>query len=74
MSYEAIDGCLSPSGTLLYIYQNDLSAGATALPSTLQAEYEEWMGYRNIAAAKQNETDSYCTMAWIYKQWKDGNV
>lgn len=74
MSYEAIDGCLSPSGTLLYLYQNDLSAGATALPSTLQAELDEWQGYRNIVASKQNETDSYCTMAWIYKQWKDGNV
>jgi hypothetical protein len=74
MSYDAIDGCLSPSGTLLHIYQNDLSGAATELPADLQTHLDEWQTYRNYAAAKQNETDSYCAMAWIYKQWKDGII
>jgi len=59
------------SSLVLEIYQADLSAGASSLPSDLATIVQEFQDYRNMIANVQDETDTFCMPAWIYKQWKD---
>jgi hypothetical protein len=62
------------SSLVLEIYQADLSAGASALPADLASSVQCFQDYRNIIANVQDEADTFCMPAWIYKQWKDGLV
>jgi hypothetical protein len=66
---------ITPASSLvLELYQADLSAGASALPSTLATHVQEFQDYRNMIANVQDECDTFCVPAWIYKQWKDNNI
>ena len=62
------------SSLVLDIYKFDLSATATELPTDLATAVQEFQDFRNIIANVQDECDTFCVPAWIYKQWKDGLV
>ena len=62
------------SSLVLDIYKADLSAAATELPTDLATHVQEFQDYRNMIANVQDECDTFCVPAWIYKQWKDNNI
>jgi hypothetical protein len=62
---------LSTEYWVLELYKQDVDPNAVALPASLSLIVDSFQAYRNMIANVQDECDTFCVPAWIYKQWKD---